>query len=76
MKLGIVGLPNVGKSTLLEWKCRVLGKYYYQVDTKFPSSKMCNRCGEKTDITNDLGVREWTCKLCGDHHDRENIKNK
>ena len=57
--------------TLLEWKCRVLGKYYYQVDTKFPSSKMCNRCGEKTDITNDLGVREWTCKLCGDHHDRD-----
>ena len=56
---------------LLEWKCRVLGKYYYQIDTKFPSSKMCNRCGVKTDITNDLRVREWECIHCGDYHDRD-----
>ena len=56
---------------LLEWKCKVMGKYYYQVDTKFPSSKICSRCGEKTDITNDLSVREWECRNCGDYHDRD-----
>lgn len=57
--------------TMLEYKCKSLGKYYYQVDTKFPSSKTCSRCGEKTSITNDLSVREWTCEVCGDHHDRD-----
>ena len=56
---------------MLNWKCQLLGKYYYQVDTFFPSSKTCNRCGMKTDKTNDLGVREWVCESCGTKHDRD-----
>ena len=47
---------------LLKWKCHQFGKYYYQVDTYFPSSKMCARCGAKTEKTKDLSVRRWTCE--------------
>ena len=46
-------------------------KYYYQIDTYYPSSKTCSVCGEKSNITNDLGVREWECKKCGTHLDRD-----
>ena len=37
---------------MLEYKSREKGKYYYQVDTYFPSSKMCSRCGSITKKTN------------------------
>ena len=34
-----------------------------------PSSKLCT-CGYKnTDLT--LADREWTCPVCGTHHDRD-----
>lgn len=56
---------------MLKWKCELLGKYYYQVSTFFPSSKTCSMCGMKTDKTNDLGVREWVCDSCGSRHDRD-----
>jgi len=44
------------------------------------TSKMCCKCGHiNHDLTMDM--REWTCKACNTHHDRdiqaaENIKNK
>ena len=57
--------------SLLKWKCEEKGKYFYQVNTFYPSSKICNRCGEKTEITNDLKVREWQCSKCGEKHDRD-----
>ena len=56
---------------LLTWKTKLKGKYYYQVDTYFPSSKMCSHCGEKTTKTNDLKVREWECENCGRINDRD-----
>ena len=56
---------------LLKWKTRIKGKYYYQVDTYYPSSKNCSRCGERTELTNDLNIRNWTCKKCGGEHDRD-----
>lgn len=55
--------------SLLEWKCKLFGKYYYQVDTYFPSSKKCSDCDSKTDKTNDLSVRRWTCEVCGCEND-------
>ena len=36
---------------ILEWKAKVLGKYYYQIDTYYPSSKTCSVCGN---ITNNI----------------------
>ena len=56
---------------MLKWKSRQKGKQYYQVDTYFPSSKLCSHCGNKTDKTNDLGVREWECEECGFLNDRD-----
>jgi len=57
--------------SLLQWKTRINGKYYYQVDTYYPSSKTCSICGEKTKVTNDLNIRNWKCEKCGREHDRD-----
>ena len=56
---------------ILKWKCNLLGKYYYQVDTYFPSSKKCSHCDAITDKTKDLGARHWTCINCGCENDRD-----
>ena len=42
------------------WRCNLLDKYYYQVDTYFLSSKKCSHCEVIIDKTKDLGVRNWT----------------
>ena len=56
---------------LLKWKVKQEGKYYYQVDTYYPSSKTCSHCGNKTNITNDLSIRKWQCIECGNKNDRD-----
>ena len=56
---------------LIEWKCKLMGKYYYQVDTYFPSSKKCSHCDNKTKETNNLNVRNWICEKCGCENDRD-----
>lgn len=56
---------------LLKWKCQLKGKYYYQVDTYFSSSKKCSHCDNKTEVTNDLNVRSWICDTCGSENDRD-----
>ena len=55
----------------LSWKCRRKGKYYYQIDTYYPSSKTCSRCGSKNEVVKNLSVREWKCEECGSNHDRD-----
>ena len=51
-----------------------------QVERFFPSSKLCNVCKTKnTELT--LKDREWTCPVCGTHHDRDinaaiNLRNE
>ena len=57
--------------SMLEWKSKIKGKYYYQVDTYFPSSKICSVCGEKEEKISNLGIREWDCERCRTHHDRD-----
>ena len=56
---------------MLKWKCSILGKYYYQVDTYFPSSKKCSHCDNTTNKTNNLNVRNWICDKCGCENDRD-----
>ncbi len=56
---------------LLKWKTKLQGKYYYQVDTYYPSSKMCSHCGSKTEVTNNLSIRNWECTNCGNKNDRD-----
>ena len=55
----------------LSWKCRRKGKYYYQINTYYPSSKICSRCGSKNEVVKNLSVREWKCEECGSNHDRD-----
>lgn len=54
----------------LATKAKREGKYFVQIDTFFPSSKMCSCCGFKLEKL-DLAMREWTCPHCGSHHDRD-----
>ena len=56
---------------MLSWKTAEQGKYYYQIDTYYPSSKLCSHCDNKTDKTNNLGVRTWVCDKCGSTNDRD-----
>lgn len=56
---------------LLEWQVKQKGKYFYQVDTYFPSSQLCSRCGSRETKVKDLSVREWECKECGNRNNRD-----
>ena len=57
--------------SLLKWKVKLQGKYYYQIDTYYPSSKICSHCGNKTEKTNNLSIRRWQCEVCGNENDRD-----
>jgi putative transposase len=51
-------------------KAMLNGKQIAFVDRFYPSSKTCHKCGYmKNDLT--LADREWTCPICGEHHDRD-----
>lgn len=51
-------------------KALMNGKQVVFVDRFYPSSKTCHKCGYvKKDLT--LSNREWTCPMCGKHHDRD-----
>jgi len=56
--------------TYLEYKMAWLGRHFILIDRFFASSKLCSRCGQKT---NDLSLDErvWTCSFCGTFHDRD-----
>jgi putative transposase len=63
----------------LEYKAQSAGVKIVVADMWFPSSKTCNRCGNKT-AEMPLNVRRWTCEHCNSQHDRDvnaaiNLKN-
>ena len=55
---------------LLEYKCRWYGKELSRISQWFPSSQLCSSCGAHTG-KKPLSVREWSCPVCGKHHDRD-----
>lgn len=88
---GMAQSLNFGKSVsdkgwgmftaMLAYKAEKEGKRVIKVDHFFPSSQTCSHCGTVSPITKDLSVREWTCPVCGYHHNRDvnaavNIKNE
>lgn len=65
---------------ILSYKADWYGKEIRKVDTYFPSSKTCSRCGYVTDKMS-LNIRKWECPSCKTSHDRDinaarNILNK
>ena len=61
--------------TFVKYKMEKKGGIFLQVDRFFASSKLCNHCGYKN-VNLELNNREWTCPICGVHHDRDaNAKN-
>ena len=56
---------------VLEYKAKIYGKKYIKIDSYYPSSQECSKCGYKNEKVKDLSVREWTCPECGSYHDRD-----
>ena len=57
------------KETLVN-KAFVNDKQVVFIDRFYPSSKTCSVCGYVyKNLT--LAEREWTCSICGEHHDRD-----
>lgn len=54
----------------LEYKSEWYGKNVLFIGRFEPSSKLCHKCGY---INRNLKLsdREWTCPICGEHHDRD-----
>lgn len=55
----------------LEYKAEWNGREYVKINTYFPSSQLCSKCGYKNAETKDLSIREWSCPCCGAKHDRD-----
>ena len=55
----------------LSYKALWYGKELIIVDKFFPSSQICHYCGTKNPAVKNLGVRYWTCLVCGASHDRD-----
>lgn len=55
---------------ILLYKCEWYGRNLIQIDRFFPSSKLCNICGNKNNNLK-LSDREWACCGCGTNHDRD-----
>lgn len=56
---------------MLSYKLEERGGQLVKVDRFFPSSQTCSNCGNINPVTKNLAVREWTCPVCGAHHDRD-----
>ena len=56
--------------SILKNKAMLNDKFVIEVDRWFASSKTCHKCGY---VYNGLTLseREWTCPICGEHHDRD-----
>ncbi len=57
--------------SLIEWKCKIKGKFYYKINTYYPSSQICCHCGYKNSKLKDLSIREYDCPECRSHNDRD-----
>ena len=54
----------------LKYKADWYGREIIKIDTWYPSSQICSNCGHR-DGKKALSIREWTCPVCGMHHERD-----
>lgn len=55
----------------LEYKSKFKGKYFYQINTYYPSSQICSRCDAQDRKYKDLTIRNYKCTKCGEEIDRD-----
>ncbi|WP_298500904.1 RNA-guided endonuclease TnpB family protein [uncultured Methanobrevibacter sp.] len=68
----------------IEYKCDWNDVEFQKVPRNFPSTQICSNCGKRNKNISGLdklGIREWDCPECNEHHDRDvnasiNILNK
>ncbi|MBR3746427.1 MAG: transposase [Selenomonadaceae bacterium] len=56
---------------ILKYAASKFGTLIVEVGRYFASSQLCSECGEKNPQVKDLKIREWICRKCGAHHDRD-----
>ena len=66
--------------SILKYKAAWHNRQIIEVGRFYPSSKICHCCRHRMSYMG-LEVREWTCPVCNEHHDRDinaaiNIKNE
>ena len=54
----------------LTYKVAMRGGQLIVADRWYPSSKLCSSCGHQLAAL-PLSARNWTCPVCGVHHDRD-----
>lgn len=55
---------------MLDYKLKERGKKLVKVGKRFPSTRRCHECSYiNRELT--LSDREWTCPVCGVHHNRD-----
>ena len=55
----------------LQYKSKWKGKYFYQVDTYYPSSQICSVCNHKDSKYKDIKERIYYCSNCNSILDRD-----
>ncbi len=55
----------------LLYKVKHKGKYFYQINTYYPSSQICSRCSTQDKRYKDLTRREYKCTKCNQEIDRD-----
>ena len=55
----------------LTYKSKWKGKACIQIDTYYPSSQECERCGYINKEVKDLNIRKWECDNCHNENERD-----
>ena len=55
----------------LEYKSNWKNKKFYQIETYYSSSQICNRCGYQEKMIKDLSIRKWECPNCTNNNERD-----
>ena len=55
----------------LQYKSKFKNKYFYQVDTYYPSSQECSVCSSLDKKYKNLNERIYNCSICKNEIDRD-----